>query len=227
MNLTNHYNQLWEQSFKKFEQDKFEYDPLIDDAGDKRFGITLIARPPQQVKDNIEAFLAELKKAAPAQYYYPASDIHITVMSVISCYEGFALTQIRVDDYVHLIENSLQGFSKFQVVFKGITASPACIIIQGFPEDPTLHHIRDNLRVNFKSKDLQQSIDQRYTIQTAHSTVVRFSKPLQQKEHFLAILKAYRDFDFGTFAIDHLELVFNDWYQKKEIVKTLATFPLK
>jgi 2'-5' RNA ligase len=227
MDLTNHYNQLWIQSLSRFEQGEFEYDPLIDDAGDKRFGITLIARPDQHMRENIQYFLSKLNTVEPEQYYYPTSDIHITVMSIISCHTGFDLAQIQVEDYVRLIQNSLQRVEKFQVVFRGITASPSCIIIQGFPEDDTLHNIRDNLRVNFKNTDLQQSIDKRYAIQTAHSTVVRFRKPVVQQEAFLAALKAYRDFNFGTFETDHLELVFNDWYQKKEIVKTLATFPLK
>lgn len=226
MNLTNHYNQLWEQSVSKFEQGMLEYDPLIDDAGDKRHGITLLARPGQHVKENIQQFLSILKEIEPEQYYYPCSDIHITVMSIISCHTGFDLDQIKIKDYVRLIQKSLKGVKKFQIAFKGLTASPSCIIIQGFPEDGTLNNIRDRLRINFKSADLQQSIDKRYAIQAAHSTVVRFRKPMEKADQYVNILKAYRDYDFGTFGINHLELVFNDWYQKKDIVKTLWTFHL-
>lgn len=227
MNLINHYHQLWQKSISNFEQGLFEYDALIDDVTDKRFGITLLARPDQRVKDNIQSFLSIFKTIEPEQYYYPSSDIHITVMSIISCHTGFNLDQIYIEDYVHLIKNSLMGCKKFQVVFKGLTASPSCIIIQGFPEDDTLHHIRENLRVNIRNTDLQHSMDTRYTIQTAHSTVIRFRKPLQQAERFLSALKSYRHHEFGVFEIDRLELVFNDWYQKKEIVKTLRSFPLE
>lgn len=226
MNLSSHYDLLWEQSLCKFEQGVFEYDFLIDDTDDKRYGITLIARPDQRVKDNIQFFLSKLKEIEPEQYYYPNSDIHITVMSIISCHTGFNLDQIKVEDYVCLIQKSLKGFRKFQITFRGLTASPSCVIIQGFPEDNTLNKIRESLRVNFRSTDLQQSIDKRYTIQTAHSTVVRFRKPMRQPDRFLTTMKAYRDYDFGTFEIDRFELVFNDWYQKKKIVKTLETFPL-
>lgn len=227
MNLISHYHQLWQKSISNFEQGLFEYDALIDDVTDKRYGITLLARPEQRVKDNIQSFLSKFKPIEPEQYYYPSSDIHITVMSIISCHTGFNLDQINIEDYVHLIKNSLIGCKKFQVVFKGLTASPSCIIIQGFPEDDTLHHIRENLRVNIRNTDLQHSMDTRYTIQTAHSTVIRFRKPLQQAEGFLSALKSYRHHEFGVFEIDRLELVFNDWYQKKEIVKTLRSFPLE
>lgn len=226
MNLTTHYEQLWQKSLSRFAQGAYEQDALIDDNTDKRYGITLLARPDKKVKDSIRDFLSLLKEIEPDQYYYPASDIHITIMSIISCHEGFYLDMIRTEDYENIIQKSIRNCRKFKIAFKGITASPSCIMLQGFPEDETLNDIRSGLRAHFRKSNLQQSIDKRYTIQTAHSTVMRFRKSLNNIDALISVLKEHRNHDFGSFEVKSLELVYNDWYQREKFVKTLRTFSL-
>jgi 2'-5' RNA ligase len=226
MNLTLHYKELYERSIKKIEKGDYQKDSLIDSPVDKRFGITLLIRPPQEVKNEIEPFLEELKQIDSSQYYYPNSDIHITVMSIISCYEGFRIDQISVSDYSNLIKPSLKGIDQFEIKFQGITASDSGIMIQGFPENEMLNNMRNNLRANFKNSDLEQSIDKRYTIQTAHATIVRFRKELQNKKAFLAEIEKYKTYDFGSFEVNELELVFNDWYQREQNSILLGKFEL-
>jgi hypothetical protein len=82
-----------------FEKQEFELDPLIDDKSDFRRGLTLLIRPDEETKKNISVFLNELKAVDPHQYYYPPSDFHITVMSIIPCYQGFSL-DISIDKYL-------------------------------------------------------------------------------------------------------------------------------
>lgn len=226
MNLTQHYDRLWQQSLARFEQGDFVLDDQIDNPDDKRFGITLLLRPDQAVKNRICRFIDELEAVEPEQYYYPDTDFHITVMSVISCYTGFSLEQIDLKAYARVIRKVLKDISAFTIDLKGITASPSCIMLQGYPQGHTLDIVRDRLREYFKATELEQSIDQRYTIQTAHSTVMRFRKPVQQKQQLLDVLKAYRTFHFGTFKVGEMALVFNDWYQKNDVVQTLAKFDL-
>ena len=226
MNLTRHYKELYESSIKKIGKGDYQTDSLIDSPFDKRFGITLLIRPPQEIKNEIEPFLEELKQIDSSQYYYPNSDIHITVMSIISCYEGFQIDQISVSDYSNLIKQSLKGIDKFKIKFQGITASDLGIMIQGFPENEMLNNMRNNLRTNFKNSNLEQSIDKRYTIQTAHATIVRFRKELQNNKAFLAGIEKYKNYDFGSFEIKELELVFNDWYQREQNSILLGKFEL-
>jgi len=224
--LTKHYNQLYENAIQQISADSYQVDKLIDSPKDKRFGVTLILRPSDAVKKEIQQFLRQVKQVEPMQYYYPNSDIHVTVMSIISCYNGFKLSQIRVEDYIEIIQQSIGDLGVFDVEFRGITASPSCLMIQGFFKDHTLNQFRDNLRKNFKKTDLEQSIDVRYSIQTAHSTVFRLRKQLSNKEEFLKIIDSYRDHYFGTFTVRALEFVYDDWYQRKEKVKTLYRFEL-
>lgn len=227
MELKEHYNQLYSHSIQQIHSDAYQTDDLIDSDQDKRLGITLILRSGNVVKANIQKFLSEIKLIEPQQYFYPNSDMHVTVMSIISCYNGFDLKQINVQDYIDVIQESINELNKFNIQFKGLTASPSCLLVQGFFENNSLNQLRDDLRVRFKQTSLEQTIDKRYAIQTAHSTIFRLKSKLNNKNEFLKKVNEYRDFNFGTFEVSTLELVYNDWYQRSKNVKLLHSFKLK
>ena len=225
MDLAEHYNNLYQNSIDKIKAEGCKTDPLIKSPTDNRFGITLLIRPPILIKERIDIFLNALKNIDDQQYYYPLSDIHITIMSIISCAEGFELKNISIPDYIQIVEESIQDVGKFSIKFNGITASTSTIMIQGFYGE-ILNTLRDNLRVNFQKSNLEQTIDKRYSIKTGHSTVVRFQNKLEEQSNYLNVLEKYKDFDFGEFDVNRVELVFNDWYQRKELVKTLSYFDI-
>lgn len=225
MNLIKeHYDRLYENSIQQIRGNNYSIDNQIDSVSDKRFGLTLIIRPDTETKNKIQVFLDELKEIDPDQYYYPNSDIHITVMSIISCYDDFDVASISILDYVAIIEKSLVDIGKIEINFQGVTASPSAIMLQGFTNTNSLNDLRNNLRTQFKDSGLEQSIDKRYSIQTAHSTVARFRKPISNKEKLLAIVEKYRDYNFGKFKVDSYYLVYNDWYQREKRVKELHKF---
>lgn len=225
--LEKHYDCLWESSLNQFQAGAFEIDSLIDSDNDSRFGITLLFRPGQEVRERVQQFLLELQQLEPEQYYYPESDMHVTVMSVISCHAGFSLSSIRVEEYVQLIQHTLQNFRSFELNFRGVTASPSGLLIQGFPVADKLNALRNQLRENFRNTRLQQTIDARYVLQTAHITAVRFKTPPQNAAAFLRNVQEYRKHDFGKTEVNELELVYNDWYQRKALVRLLSSFRLK
>lgn len=224
MDLTQHYNHLYNESVETIVANRYQIDPLIDSATDNRFGITLIIRPDAAIKNKIQGFLDDLRAIDPEQYYYPDSDIHITVLSIISCYDGFDLATISVPDYVAIIEKSLLGIKDITINFQGITASSSAIMLQGFSDSDSLNDLRNNLRIHFTNSALEQSIDKRYSIQTAHVTVARFRKKISNTEKLIDTLEKYRNFDFGTFKVEKYNLVYNDWYQREKFVKELHEF---
>lgn len=218
------YNKLYDDAIQKIRSDQYKTDDLIDSPLDKRRGIALVIKPNEHVKYRILKFLAALHAIEPEQYYYPSSDMHVTVMEIISCYEEFDLNQIAIQDYIDLVRESIPSQKNIEISFTGITASPSCIMIQGFPQQPVLDELRNNLRTAFKTSSLQQTIDKRYSIQTAHATVVRFTKPFTAKDEFTKVLENFKDYDFGTATISEMELVYNDWYLREKFVKTLCRF---
>jgi 2'-5' RNA ligase len=227
MDLKKHYNGLWENALQKFQAGNFEIDPFLTATNDNRFGITLLFRPGQEVKDKTEAFLQELRQLEPEQYYYPVSDMHVTVMSVISCHAGFSLGSINLAEYIAVLQECLADIKPFKVDFAGITASPSCVMVQGFPATDQLNELRNKLRQGFRKTSLLQSIDSRYVLQTAHCTVVRFKEPLRNTPAFLDKLQEYRSHSFGSTAVEQVELVYNDWYQRQALVQRLYMSELK
>lgn len=227
MDLKEHYTNLYNNSIKELQLENYKIDSIIQDPTDNRFGITLILRPSEAIKNKIQSFLEVLKKDNPAQYYYCNSDIHITLLSIISCYAGFTLNKIDLAKYSVVIQNCLQKIPEIEIEFKGVTASSEAIMIQGFPKSEALNNLRKALRSAFKNSGLQQTIDQRYIIATAHTTVVRYQSPIAKRMELIASLQKYRNHSFGIFKTNQIELVANDWYQKQEKVQLLHLFNLK
>ena len=226
MNITEHYRKLYEDSIIKIKSNNYEIDPLINSNSDKRHGITLLIRPNLNVRNNIQSFLKELINLEPKQYYYPNTDIHITVASIISCHTDFKLEDLIIEDYINVIKDSLKNANPVKLNFKGLTASPSCIMVQGFMQNDSLNNIRNKLRTNFSNSGLEQSIDKRYVLQTAHSTVVRFREKFNNIADYVKVIEKYRDYNFGETEINNFEFVFNDWYMRNSKTKVLHTFNL-
>lgn len=225
-NLHKLYTDLYNESCQKILNEDYSIDLNIDNPADKRFGLTLLIKPQIETKNKIQNFLTELKDIEPQQYYYSNADLHITALSIISCYDGLSLSDINVSEYSKTIAKSLESVSEFEIEFKGITASESAIMIQGFPKTETLNEIRENLRSNFGKSSLQKSIDRRYPLTAAHITVMRFRKKLNDASQFINYIEKYRDYDFGTSKISKLDFTYNDWYQREEVVQKLAEFKI-
>lgn len=219
------YDHLFRQSIGAIEKGDILPDGRIDEK-DNRRGLTLLLRPADDIKDNIRRFQKKMKDIDGEQYDQPAADLHITTLPVIACYDGFDLADVSLPDYVQVISESITAIGKIGLVFKGITASREAVMIQGFPADKSLATLRDRLRKNFGRTDLQQSIDSRYPLSTAHITSIRFRKALKSPHRFAALLQQHRQTGFGEMQAASLELVYNDWYQKDTVVKTLHRFTL-
>lgn len=226
MNLQAHYDAMRAAAVRRLAQGQAELDALIDAPDDDRRGVTLLARPPARITAALTAILADFHRTEPHQYYYPASDVHLTVLSIISCYRGFALPMIDAAAYRAAVREIVGPVRPFGVTFSGLTASPGGIIVQGVPLGSGLGELRDRTRRYFQQAGLQQSIDQRYSIQTAHSTVIRFRSSILNTNALLAKIEKYQRHFIGTFEVDAVELVFNDWYQRAENTVLLEKYSL-
>jgi 2'-5' RNA ligase len=224
--LKNLYSTMWIDSIDKFKNNNCEIDTLINDQSDMRRGITVLSYLDKPVGEKISNFLDELKAIEPEQYYYPISELHLTILSVISCITGFKLSSINVEAYSSVFQETIRGIDGFKINFKGITVSPSCILIQGFPDSKQLNHLRDSLRESFKASKLESTIDSRYKLSTAHITAVRCLAQFKNNNKLMTVLSKYRNYDFGTLEINSLDLVFNNWYQNSSITKNLSSSKL-
>jgi hypothetical protein len=57
--------------------------------------------------------------------------------------DTFDLTKIDKDKFIDVISNAVKSINPFKIKFKGITASPSCIMVQGYPLDNNLADLRN------------------------------------------------------------------------------------
>ncbi|MCE0492740.1 2'-5' RNA ligase family protein [Vibrio salinus] len=222
------YDAMWHDFGQVIKNEHYQTDPLIEDPRDSRRGITALSylQNSKALIHEVSDFLQKLQILEPGQYYPPLSDWHLTVLTIITCCENFHLSETEGQDYAEVFKNAVRDIGSFDIQFKGITASPSCILLQGFMPDESLSYLREKLRAAFNQSHLYMSRDSRYQIATAHSTMVRFKESLQNPNRLFEFLKDYREFDFGVHTVDCVKLVSIDWYVKKEHTKLLANVPL-
>lgn len=224
--LRSHYDKMFQDASDSFSKNHYVLDHLIDDVNDNRFGLILNARPTQEIKNNVEVIQRRFKAIDPTQYYYPPDDLHFTVIAIISCKPAFTISGLDIDSYKQIIQDALWSIDPFEINCSGVTAFSGGIMVQGFPSEDKLNLLRDSLRRKFNASSLFHTIDSRYRIQTAHSTIIRFRNPVQNIQLLRQLLLENRTMLFGNFVVEEIELVYSDWYQRKKNSTVLGKFKL-
>ena len=226
--LQNLYDAMWRAARGRIESGRIECDEILAKGVlDRRRGLTLIARPPLAGRQKVKRFLRELKGIEPEQYYYPASDLHMTVLCVQHATVRHAQYSKKLEDFLAATDAALRGAAPMRIKFRGVTASAGAVVAQGFVADGTLDELREELRRQLRSRKLTQGLDVRYRLETAHMTLVRFRAPLRDGRRFAAALRHARERFFGVMEIKNLALVKNDWYMTRRQLEVLKRYRLR
>ena len=221
------YDRLWRQSRALMKSGRIQIDTrLCDKAGDFRRGITLVARPDTAVKKRVTNFLRDAAVICPGQHFYKPTELHLTVMAIISGSEFWRDEIHRLTACQEVLDKVLHDGRSFRVDFRGVTVSPHAVMIQGFPANDALLQLRDDLRDGFRKAGLGRNLDRRYKTVTAHLTVMRFSKAEAEWERLLELLQAHRKTDFGGTCFKSLQLIWSNWYTSAGVVRVLHEYPL-
>jgi 2'-5' RNA ligase len=221
------YDRLWAGATSYFRSGRVEIDPQLDDrASDPRLGLTVIGRPSPAVRERFISFLKLVKQVAPRQHFYRSDEFHLTVLSLFTATVDFEPHWARRAAYRAAVERALQAGQTFTVHYQGVTASRNAVMVQGFAQDRQLDELRARLRQALGEAGFGGGLDQRYAIETAHSTVLRFkAQPIDLPE-LMALLGDNRSTDFGATTFHELLLVKNDWYMSHDKVEVLASYSL-
>ncbi len=222
------YDTIWKQAETAFAAGAPGLDPhLADKTRDRRRNATLLIRPSAAVADRVAATLAELRQLEPHQYYYRPEELHVTVLSLFTGTEQPEPFLAQMPVYRAAIDTVLRDFPAFAIDFDGLTASPAAVLVQGFPASPQLDDLRAALRRAIGAAGLGHALDGRYRLSTAHMTALRFYRPLQDLGRLAAALEALRRHPFGTTDVAEVQVVENDWYMSHDRVRILHRYPLR
>ena len=229
------YDQLWHENALKLKQNMLEFDPYLMGKPDSRMGISLILRLNENptLMSNIKKFYQTFHQLDPNQHMSQTESLHVTLLSLVTCREHFEFNVFNLNQYVQVIQSAIndaikatQKTKSINILFKGITISSSCILLRGFAMNDLLAEVRKNLRIHFNASDLEHTIDSRYSIQSAHCTMVRFKQPTRLPIKLYKLIKQNIDTDFGEVESTYCDLVINDWYHTKEKSTLLARFPL-
>lgn len=221
------YEELWNHAVPAFENGTPRLDPFLSDKpNDLRRGVTLVLRPTQEVRDGVADYIGHLTALCPGQYFYRPEELHVTVLSIISGSPRWEEEMPRLEKCRPVITAVLADQRPFNIRFRGVTASPDSVMIQGFPAGDGLSAVRDALREGFSRAGLGDMPDRRYKAMAAHMTVMRFCRPCSESKQLLRFLKESRETHFGECEIEKIELIIGDWYASADRVKKMAEYRL-
>lgn len=205
------YDAIWARGWPAVAAGAIEIDSQLASGNDPRRGMTLIARPGPLLCAAFDGLLDRLLAAAPGQFRQPPADMHLTVLSVFTAAADNAARLARLADYHAAVRAAVRGTPPFAVEFSGLTVSPGAVLAAGYPRGPALEALRARLRAELTARGLDDTLDARYRLVTAHATLLRFVRPLGDPAALAALLARLRREPLGVLQARELELVINDW----------------
>ncbi|GAK49134.1 hypothetical protein U14_00352 [Candidatus Moduliflexus flocculans] len=222
------YDTLWQQTESDLERGNVCLDPYLRNRQqDRRRGWSLIIRPNHAAKEAIMGVIQDIQQLEPEQHYYHPDELHVTVLSFFSVIETFDEHLPKFARYQAALRTAFEQIERFQIDFRGITATRDGLMMQGFAEKNALNLLRDHLRAILTQHGLGDTLDTRYRIQTAHSTIVRFQAPLRNPPDFLTRLRYLRASASARTLCTSIQWVKNDWFLSRDTVELVEEFHLQ
>jgi 2'-5' RNA ligase len=194
-----------------------EVDPILNHLEqDNRLGLTLLISLQCKITEKIGIVQEKIAKIEPTQYFYPASDIHMTILDIISASSDYERDEAQIKKLISIIERVIIKLPSFTIRFQGLAVSKGAILIKGY-YNQELQQLRSKIRRIVTEEGID--FKERYQSLSAHVTIARFKTILNNREKLLELIEEYRDLEIGSVTINELDLVVHDWYNaKKEII---------
>lgn len=209
--LKKHYQNIFEQNKEIILQGGKGDEYLLEPDKDTRMALALIIRV-KECTEQIKAYMGKLKEIEPDLYYYPKTDLHITVLDIL---RGIPNRQLpdNLKDYVACIEECAKKVQPFDIMLQGTTLSDNAVLINGYYEEG-LEKMRQILRKNLRECHLE--LEERYETFSSHISVARIKSCLTKPDEF--VRQALTDEIIGKNHVDEVEIVFHNWYDSKKQV---------
>ena len=194
---------------------------LRNPEADGRFGLTLLIEIDSGITGSLFSIIEEIKRFEPDQYYYPATDLHITVLDLIAAHEGFRCDEMEIEAFCSMAFDVVKEVAPFDILFKGLILSLTGVLVKGYYRQglPTL---RDRIRREAGKRRIV--LRERYQSISAHASLMRFSSPLADRERLLQFMERSGERSIGRMTVRNCTLVIHDWYNRRKAV--IGRFPL-
>jgi hypothetical protein len=196
---------------------------LSSQTEDNRRGISLVIPIPfNSIK--YSSLINMFRDIESDQYYYPLSDLHITIFTFLSARDTYKCNKELENEFIHITKTVLDNLSKLSISFAGITFSKEAGFINGYDND-VLISIRDDIRKEMDKQRLR--IDERYKSETAHVTFMRFKNRINDINRFYNKIIEIKDIKVEELELRKIELVEHDWYNTESNKRIISTFNIK
>jgi len=195
---------------------------LSTNAEDLRRGLSLII-PLYQITRSYEALVEGFRILAPEQYYYPTNDLHITIFDYISAHNVYMRSKSIEQTYMRITDDVIKSLANFTIFFKGIVFSRVAGLLKGY-DDGSIIALRERIRQQLKDDGLPNT--ERYQSKSVHSTFMRFTKRIDNAQSFYSELELRKEIDIGIETVNRIVLVEHDWYNRKNLTRTIKEYKL-
>jgi 2'-5' RNA ligase len=221
--LQSKYDEIWKSARPFLLSNDLDLDPNLQHIeSDERLGLTALIKIEGSCLTRLVQIMGQLQSIEPHPYYYPASDLHLTVLDFTVASEHFVLDRDRVEVYKKILSEIVRD-SSFEIEFTGLTAGRAGVLAQGF-HNGELQNLREALRGRIAEHGM--ALQERYKAMTAHSTIARFKQPLASAQEFVRTLEELRHLELGVMRVTRVLFVLHDWYNREEKTRVLGRYPL-
>jgi|GEM_PF-5747435 len=213
----------WKKNFDKVTNDLMVDQDLINNSN---IGLTLLARTPKDLHQNISQIIQELGSKFPNQFFYPVERIHFTIIGLIPVKEKIEISKGLLEKLIPLIKNTLHKYPAFEIELNGLNITPISVFIQGFYSDNILDNIRKELILKTKTENLGFNLDHlsSFNLSYAWFTIMRFTD--NEVSKLLVEVKKFRDFEFGKFMVQDIQLVTTDKCFSKKNTEVIHSYHL-
>jgi len=223
MSSTQLYNNIFSSNKESLLSGNISVDDyLITNKQDNRLGISLIISI-NSIKSQYEKLITFLNNLEPDQYYYPFSDLHITIFDYIKGNPSYTQNNELETVFNELTLKALHEQTAFNIKFKGVTFSNEAGLLQGY-DNNILVLIRQKIRQLMDYYGVKN--DERYKSESAHVTFCRFKSPLKNPDKLVSLIAGNRDYYIGNEEVTEIQLVEHDWYNKQEKRRIINTYKL-
>lgn len=178
------------------------------DAGARGYVLQIAA---SDSLDGYDDLISGFREVEPDQYYYPESDIHVTVFEFVSVRSDFRNYEKDIGAFEEVCTEALREVGPFEIALLGTVFTRTSGILAGYDDD-ILTEIRDGIRNRSRARGIAPL--ERYRSESAHISFMGYRAELRDRRGFLKLAKATRDLDLGTMTVRRLELVEHDWLNR-------------
>lgn len=156
--------------------DNYLVQELNSPGTDMRCGVNLVCYPSDPVVKHIIDIQNYLRSFEPDQYYYPSTDLHLTLVEI--CHSRTTSDAKRIaEGILPQINFVLENLSSPKLDSPMLTFSARGVALNFLPSDHTLQNIRCSIRERLRQ--IGFPIAARYEATSAHLSLMRYISSLQ------------------------------------------------